>query len=141
MILALLSLLAFHPDQEPCRACDTLTAMAAALSDNDGVKFMAYLDKSTPGYYDIEANVNALTAQQDVAASLDVLEETGDDQQAVDTVDWFLMCTSQDGLQVVTRRRMRVKVSARKEGKHWMVTAIDPRSIVDPIAATPSLKK
>jgi hypothetical protein len=141
MILALVALLAFHQDDAPCRACETLTAMAAALSDNDGVKFMAYLDKSTPGYYDIEANVNALTAQQDVAASLDVLEETGDDKQVVDTVDWFLQCTSQDALQVVTRRRMRVKVTARKEGKHWMVTAIDPRSILDPVSATPALKK
>ncbi len=141
MILALVALLAFQPADEPCRACDTLTAMAAALSDNDGVRFMAYLDKSTPGYYDIEANVNALTAQQDVAASLDVLEETGDDKQVVDTVDWFLMCTSQDGLQVVTRRRTRVKVTARKVGKHWMVTAIDPRSILDPVSAVPAPKK
>jgi len=141
MILALVALLAFHQGEEPCRACDTLTAIAAALSENDGVKFMAYLDKSTPGYYDIEANVNALTAQQDVAASLDVLEETGDDKQVVDTVDWFLMCTSQDDLQVVTRRRMRVKVTSRKEGKQWMVTAVDPRSILDPVSPTPAPKK
>lgn len=141
MIVELLVLLAFWQDGENCRACETLTAMAAALSDNDGVKFMAYLDKSAPGYYDIEANVNALTAQQDVSTSLDVLEETGDDKQVVDTVDWFLQCTSQDDLQVVTRRRMRVKVTARKEGKHWMIVAIDPRSILDPISATPTPKK
>ena len=140
MTLVLLGILAFWQDAGQCRACETLTAMAAALSDNDTVKFMAYLDKSTPGYYDIEANVNALTAQQDVASNLDVLEETGDESQVVDTVDWFLQCTSQDGLEVVTRRRIRVKVTARREGKRWMVTALEPRSILDPISAVPPKK-
>ena len=141
MTFALVALLAYWQDSGQCRACETLTAMAAALSDNDGLKFMAYLDKTAPGYYDIEANVNALTAQQDVSASLDVLEETGDDKQVEDTVDWFLQCTSQNDLQVVTRRRERVKMTARKEGKHWMIVAITPRSILDPVIAPPTPRK
>ncbi len=141
MMLALLAWLAFQQDPGQCRACETLTSMASALSDGDGVKFMASFDKTTPDYYDIQANVNALTAQQDVAASLDVLEESGNDKQVEDTVDWFLQCTSQDDLQVVTRRRMRVKVTARKEGKRWVVVRIDPASILDPVTVTPASKK
>ncbi len=140
MRLALLALLAFRQDAGQCRACETLTAMASALSDGDSVKFMAYLDKTTPGYYDIQASVNALTAQQNVSASLDVLEETGNGKQVEDTVDWFLQCTSQDDLETVTRRRMRVKVTARLEGKRWVVVGIDPRSILDPVSAAPAGK-
>ncbi len=132
MIGALLAVALFW--QEPdCRSCDVLANMAAALSEGNGISFMGYVDPSTPGYRDIETNVGALLAQDDVAASLDVLSESGNGEQVEALVDWFVQITSRDGFNRVTRRRMRINVTEKKIKGKWKVTRIDPYSILDPV--------
>jgi hypothetical protein len=133
-VTALLLALAFFFSDPDCRSCDLLEHVAAALSEGDGAKFMEFLDRSTPGYEDIATNVNALTNQQGIAASIDVLQETGDDQKTVALADWYMEFTSKDALEHITRRRMRVHITmARKEKGRWKVTEIDPRTILDPV--------
>jgi hypothetical protein len=120
--------------QEPdCRSCDLLEHVAGALSEGDAAKFLEYVDKSAPGYGDIAANVDALTAQQDIAASLDVLSEAGDANKTEALVDWFMQFTTKDALEHVTRRRMRVRIVTAKVKGKWKVMEIDPRSILDPV--------
>ncbi len=119
-----------------CQSCGVLSDVASALSEGNSVRCMGYIDKSTPGYRDLEANIEALTAQYDVSASLDVLSESGDDEKQEALVDWFLQTVSKDGTEHVTRRRMRVKVSERKEKGGWKITGIQPASILDPVPVT-----
>jgi hypothetical protein len=131
---ALLLALAFFLSDPDCRSCDLLEHVAAALSESDGAKFMEFIDKSTPGYEEMATNVNALTAQQDIAASIDVLKETGSDQKIEALVDWFLECTSKDAVQHMTRRRMRVRITlAKMEKGRWKVIGMDPTAILDPV--------
>jgi hypothetical protein len=95
---------------------------------------VSYLDKATPGYEDILTNVSALTAQSDVSASLDVISESGDDENVEALVDWFMQITSKDGNERVTRRRQRVNVRERKIKGSWKIVVIDPVSILAPVA-------
>lgn len=133
ILLACLLAPAFLSDPD-CRSCDLLEHVAGALSEGDGAKFMEYLDKSTPGYEDISTNVDALTAQQDIAASLDVLSESGDDRKVEALVDWFMQFTTKDALEHITRRRMRVRLVMAKIKSKWKIIEIDPRSILDPVS-------
>jgi hypothetical protein len=133
ILIACLLAPAFLSDPD-CRSCDLLEHVSGALSEGDGAKFMEFFDKSTPGYEDIATHVDALTAQQDIAASLDVLSESGDDHKIEALVDWFMQFTTKDALEHVTRRRMRVRVVMAKFKNHWKVIEIDPRTILDPVA-------
>jgi hypothetical protein len=130
MIAVLLAMAFFQPGQE-CRSCDALMGMAGALSNSDGPRFMDYIDKSAPKYAEIETEVTALTAQNRITASLDVLKETGDDEHLEVLVDWFVEITSDDALEHATRRRMRVTIAERMVKKHWKVVSISPLSILD----------
>ncbi len=132
MTSALLAILLFWQGAD-CRSCDLLANAASALSAGSSVRFMGYLDKDMPGYHDIEVNVSALIAQNDISASLDVLSESGDDDRVEALVDWFLQTTSKDGTEHVTRRRMRVRVVERKVRGRWRIAGISPGSILDPI--------
>jgi hypothetical protein len=131
MIPLLLALAFFQPGQE-CRSCDALMGIAGALSNSDGPRFMDYIDKSAPKYGEIESDVTALTAQNTITASLDVLKETGDDEHVEVLVDWFMQINSDDALEHATRRRMRVTIVERMVKKHWKVVSITPLSILDP---------
>jgi hypothetical protein len=91
--------------------------MAAALSEGNEISFISYLDKSTPDYQDISNNVGALLAQDEVAASLDVLSESGDDEKLEALVDWFVQITSRDGFNRVKKRS---KGSGRSRA--WILT-------------------
>lgn len=122
----------FFLQSSDCRACDLLANLASALSEGNQVRFMGYVDKSTRGYQDLQNNVGALIAQNDVSASLDVLSESGDDDRVEALVDWFLQVTSKDGTEHLVRRRQRVKVTEIKTGSGWKIAAIDPLSILDP---------
>ncbi len=133
MIWAMMAVALFWRDAD-CRSCDLLANMAAALSEGNEISFISYLDKSTPDYQDISNNVGALLAQDEVAASLDVLSESGDDEKLEALVDWFVQITSRDGFNRVTRRRMRVKVTEKKIKGKWKITRMDPYSILDPVA-------
>jgi hypothetical protein len=131
MTFLLLALAFFQPGQE-CRSCDALMGMAAALSNSDGPRFMDYIDRSAPKYGEMESAVTGLTAQNTITASLDVLKESGDDEHVEVLVDWFMQLNSDDALEHVTRRRMRVTVVERKVRGHWKVVSIAPLSIFDP---------
>lgn len=131
MTLALLALGLFWQGAD-CRSCDLLANVASALSEGNEVRFMGFIDKSAPGYQDLEINVTALTAQNDVAASLDVLSESGDDDRVEALVDWFLQMTSKDGTEHLVRRRQRVKVTEIKTKTGWKISSIDPISILSP---------
>lgn len=132
MIPIMLAMAFFHQGAD-CRSCDLLAKAAGALSDGNGSRFLDYVDKRAPHYDDLAAEVLALTAQDDVAASLDVLSESGDDDQVTALVDWFVQITSRDGSEHVTRRRMRVKVSQIKTAKGWRIAEISPISILGPV--------
>jgi hypothetical protein len=122
---------------ESCISCELISKAASALSEGDGVKFMGYVDKSAPHYYEIETAVNALTAQQDVSASIDVLEEKAEGDKIEALCDFFVQLTSQDGQDTVTRRRERVTIVEQKGKKGWKIASIAPWTILNPVVVQP----
>lgn len=132
-LLAITALLALQ-DPDPCRACEPLSIMASALSAGDPAKFLGQLDKKTPGYSDLEINVNALTNQDEILCSIDVLRESATDDRIEAEVDWYLQLRSRSETGPLERRRMIVKIIEEKQ-KHggWKITSLSPLSILDPV--------
>lgn len=112
---------------------DLLRALAAALSEGNGPAFLDRVDHAMPDYYKLEQNVMALTEQDEVSCSIDILKQEGDDQSQTLELDWFLQIHSRDALGAVERRRQTVKIRLeRQKKKKWKIVALDPITLFAP---------
>jgi len=128
---ALVLMMALWLQEPACRSCDVVSHAASALAEGNAARFLQFVDKRTPGYAELEQNVTALLAANDVSASLDVLEETGDEAHEDVLVDWYLQARSKDGTDHLTQRRMRVTLGTALVKGKWKIVKIDPRGILD----------
>jgi hypothetical protein len=113
---------------------DLFTAMAAALSEGNGLAFMEHVDHSTPDYEKLQKNIVALAAQNEVMSSIDVLKQEGDDREQTVELDWFLQIRSREQTGPLERRRQIVKCRLQRVKKKWKVMAIDPVGFFTPPA-------
>jgi len=107
---------------------DHFAAMAAALADDNAAGFMARIDKTMPGYDELQAQLNAMVGGSSVASDIDPLKDTGDNQQRSIDLDWFLVMRSKLPDGPIVRRRQVVHFDLRKEGRHWKIVAMTPLS-------------
>ena len=110
-----------------------LATLSASLSTNNASGALSVLDKQMPGYSGIEGNIEALTSQDDIATTIDVVSD--DETAGVHKLDldWFLQLTSRTNSNQLERRRVRVRVEMRQIKGKWKITAIEPVSIFDPL--------
>ena len=120
-----------------CRSCEVLSGMASALSENNSTRFMDFIDRSAPDRSGLQTNVDALTSQNQITCSIDVLEEKGDDEQLNALVDWYIVIRPNQASAATERRRMRVHLTEKKRKRDWKVTDIEPRSILAPLILAP----
>ena len=111
----------------------TLSQLATAFSENDSDAAMQQFDRAMKGYADIESNVEALTAQDDITCALDVV--TDDESGGTHTldVDWYFNLKSQTNESLTEQRRQRVQIQMRLIKGHWRITALSPASILAPL--------
>ncbi len=86
---------------------DLLTAMASALSEGNGLAFLDHVDHSMRDYDKLERSILALTAQNEVASSIDLLLE---------------------------RRRETLTCGLVRGKKKWKVASLEPISFFAPPA-------
>ncbi len=112
----------------------SLAKLATALSENDSDESLRYFDSGMKGYGAIEANLDALAAQSEVTCAIDIV--TDEESAGVHKLDldWYMTLKSQANDTQLERRRERVQVEMRQIGGRWKITAMSPRSILDPIA-------
>src|SRR5580692_358370 len=88
----------------------SLANLATALTESDADGALELFDSNMKGYPEVERKLEALTAQDDINCSIDVVsdEETAGLHKL--DLDWFMQLKSQIDDSQLERRRERVKV-------------------------------
>jgi hypothetical protein len=116
---------------------DLLTNIAAALSDDDPMVFLAAIDHDMPHFEEFQANLMALTDQADIANSIEILSDSGDDEHRSEELDWFMQIVGKAELHPVEQRREVVRIGLERRGKKkWKIVSIEPRSFFGPPKAS-----
>ena len=116
-------LLAADPKQQ---VFDLFTKIAAELSADNPMVFLEAVDHDMPNFQEFETDLMALTSQADVANSLEVLSDEGDDTHRDEELDWFMQIVGKSESRPVEQRRAVVKFRLERRGKKWKIVAIDP---------------
>jgi hypothetical protein len=113
---------------------DLLAALASALSEGNGLAFLDRVDHAMPDYRKFEQNVLALTEQNEITASIDVIKQEGDDHTQALELDWYMEIHSLEPTGPMDRRREMVKCRVERQKKKWKIVAIEPRTLFAPPA-------
>lgn len=116
---------------------EVLAAMAAALSEDNLPGFLRHLDREAPAYREIEAKLEALMAQAEIASSIRILnEEAGSEDERVLQTDWYLELKSKSSAGAFERRRQIVTLRFRGVRKGWNVVDLSPVEFFAPVVRT-----
>jgi len=105
---------------------DLFTEMASALSEGNALAFLKPIDRAMPDYQKLQDNVGALVAQNDLASSIEVLKEQGNEKRREVELDWFLEIRSHEIHGPYERRRQIVKCRLERDKKKWKIVALEP---------------
>ena len=111
---------------------DFLAALAAALSEGNGLAFLDRVDHAMPEYHKLEQHILAITEQNEVTASIDVIKQEGDDHTQMLTLDWFLEIRSREQGGPLDSRRETVKCRVERQKKKWKIVALEPLTLFAP---------
>jgi hypothetical protein len=120
-------------------AWELVTALAAALAEDNASGFLDRMDKNMPGLDDLSRNVRAMLEQANVQSSVSPLANDGGDSARKVQLDWELRLkpksltnplgtdlNSQGGARPLVEREEAVTLELRRDGKKWKVTKVDP---------------
>jgi len=111
---------------------ELFTKIAGALSEGDAAVFLDAVDPAMPNYQDFRRDVMALTALADLANSIEVLSDTGDETHRTEQLDWFLEIVNKAQSHTVERRRENVKFKLERKAKKWKIVSIEPPHFFGP---------
>lgn len=111
---------------------ETITAMAGSLADAEPIAFFDSISRTLPEREVLVRDVRALEQEFEVSSSIEVISQSETDGTATLDLDWYLSLTPRSGIGNLQRRRERLKVEMRREGKTWRVTALQPLSFFSP---------
>ena len=113
---------------------DLLTEMASSLSEENALAFLKPVDRAMPDFQQLQNNVEALVAQNDLSSSIEVLKEQGNEKRREVELDWFLEIRSHEIHGPFERRRKVVKCRLDRDKKKWKITALEPIDFFAPPA-------
>lgn len=118
----------------PSTPFSTIADLAGYLSQNNAPEAIGVFDSGMKDYGRISQDIEGLEAQDSVSCSLDVVEDVEEPGggHALD-VDWFMQITNQLTSRL-ERRRERVRVEMRLTKGKWKIIAMNPISVLEPIA-------
>jgi hypothetical protein len=131
VLAAVTALTLFAAEKTPY---NSLAALASALSQSDADGALEFFDSNMASFADIEKKIEALTAQDDISCSIDVVSDTETNGAHKLDLDWFMQIKSQGDSEQLERRRERVQVEMRQVKGAWKITSMTPLSVLDPIA-------
>ena len=111
----------------------SLANLATALTESDADGALDLFDSKMKTYPEIEQKLEALTAQDDINCSIDVVSDEESAGVHKLDLDWFMQLKSQIDDSQLERRRVRVQVEMRQIKGAWKITALSPVSIFDPL--------
>ena len=111
---------------------DLFASMAQALSAGNPSDFLAPFERSMPGYRKLESQVFALLSQAEVASSVELVQDQGDDQRRRVELDWILEIRSHLPAGPSEHRRQLLKAGLTRRGKSWKIVSLEPLSFFAP---------
>ena len=111
----------------------SLANLATALSESDSDGALEYFDSQMKGYADLERNIEAMTAQTDISCSIDIVTDVEENGIHKLDLDWYLQLKAIGDSVQLERRRTRVQVEMRLSKGKWIIAALSPVSILDPL--------
>ena len=111
---------------------DLFASMASALSEGNPGVFLRAIDPSMPGYERFAANIYALTTQNGLSNSVEVISQKGDDDVQMVELDWLLDISGKGQSHLFVRREMTVKCRLERRKKKWRVVALEPADFFAP---------
>ena len=111
---------------------DLFASMAQALSAGNPSDFLAPFERSMPGYQKLESQVFALLSQAEVASSVELVQDQGDDQRRRVELDWILEIRSHLPAGPSEHRRQLLKARLARRGKSWKIVSLEPLSFFAP---------
>lgn len=114
---------------------DVVSTLAGALSENKPQVFLKALDRATPGYEQLERDINALAADTLIHCSIELIGNSGSDTAQRADLDWYMVLISQEDENLIERRRTKVTIKIEKRKKKWIVTSFSPVSVFAPMNA------
>jgi hypothetical protein len=110
-----------------------LADLATALGENDPDGALEFFDSNMAAYGEIEQKIEAVTAQDDISCSIEIVTDTEVNGVHRLDLDWFMHLKSQGAAAQVEERRERVQVEMLQIKGVWKITSITPIKILDPI--------
>lgn len=116
----------------PRELMDLFASMASALSEGNPGIFLRAVDSSMPGYERFAANIYALTTQNALSNSIEIISQKGDNRAQVVELDWLLTISGQGQSQIFVHREALVKCRLERQKKKWRIVALDPADFFAP---------
>ena len=124
-------------DEDRLEVVRMLNDAGRALSARNETRFLSNFEKSgIPKYFELEAHIEALTTQADIASSIRLADFTISDKGYHGTVDWILQLTRVGAPGKVKTRQMAVRFAVVRSGKNkkrWRIEAVTPIDFFRPL--------
>lgn len=111
---------------------DTVAEMAGSLAESEPAAFFGAFSREFPQREELFRNVRALEREFEIASTVEVIESTEQDGEASLALDWSVELRPRAGTGELVRRRERIEVKMRREGRHWRVISLRPLSFFAP---------
>jgi hypothetical protein len=111
---------------------DTIADMAGSLAEAEPVAFFGAFSRHFPDREALFRNVRALEREFEIASTVEVLEIREENGEASLDLDWSLELRPRAGTGQLLRRRERLEVKMRREGRNWRVISLQPLAFFAP---------
>ncbi len=111
---------------------DLFADLAVALSEGETGVFLSCFDRSMKGYSDLERDVTALLAQNNVSCTIEILREEGEGPARRVELDCLLAIQSRSLSKTSERRRVAARCEVRRQGKKWRIASFEPLGLFAP---------
>jgi hypothetical protein len=105
---------------------DLFASMTAALSADNAAQFMRGFDARMPDRDKLKDQIAAMLDQAEVASSVELLRDEGDDERRTVELDWYLELRSRSPEGPLLRRREVVRCGLQRENKRWRIVSLAP---------------
>lgn len=110
----------------PESVSSVIGSLGEELSSGNAPAFLTHFDRAMPGYDRLQADVYALVDQADIASSIEISKDEGDDQHRVVELDWEMEITGKSEAGEARVRHQEIHCRLERRDKGWKIVSFDP---------------
>jgi hypothetical protein len=112
---------------------DVLRTLSRALADQDPDSFLENFDRKMPDYEKLHDEIEQLLVNSDVASSIEIVSDEGNDQQRMLQLDWLLHVDMNEPRRQIIKCKMERQGRKGKKGR-WKIVSLEPVEFFKPAA-------